>query len=79
MIQLNAKVLLTLDAHRLLFLAILYSFTFVSMVTSGVHTNASQFYISLSPSKHLNGRSVVFGRVVEGDDSLKAIEKVSRG
>ena len=53
------------------------SFTFVSMVTSGVHTNASQFYISLSPSKHLNGRSVVFGRVIEGDDSLKAMEKVS--
>ena len=48
----------------------------LSMASIGVHTNGSQFYLSLSPMKHLNGRCVVFGRVVEGDDAIQAIEKV---
>ena len=49
---------------------------FLSMASIGVHTNGSQFYLSLSPMKHLNGRCVVFGRMVEGEESLQAIEKV---
>mmetsp|Transcript_12447 Transcript_12447/g.18827 ORF Transcript_12447/g.18827 Transcript_12447/m.18827 type:complete len:210 (+) Transcript_12447:69-698(+) len=48
----------------------------LSMVSSGIHTNGSQFYITLSETSYLNGRGVVFGRVVEGDDVLQAIEKV---
>jgi cyclophilin family peptidyl-prolyl cis-trans isomerase len=48
----------------------------VSMVAPGVHTNGSQFYITLNPTKHLNGRAVGFGRVVKGDNVLKEIEKV---
>jgi cyclophilin family peptidyl-prolyl cis-trans isomerase len=46
------------------------------MVSTGLHSGGSQFQISLSPTTHLNGRAVVFGRLVEGDDVVKAIEKV---
>ena len=48
----------------------------LSMASIGVHTNGSQFYLSLSPMKHLNGRCVTFGRMVEGEESLQAMEKV---
>ena len=48
----------------------------LSMASIGVHTNGSQFYLSLSPMKHLNGRCVVFGRMVEGEEALQVIEKV---
>lgn len=48
----------------------------LSMASIGVHTNGSQFYLSLTPMKHLNGRCVAFGRMVEGEEALQAIEKV---
>ncbi len=48
-----------------------------SMASVGVNTNGSQFYISLSPSPYLNGRCVVFGRVIAGDEVLQRMEKVS--
>ena len=48
----------------------------VSMASVGRDTGASQFYISLGTTSHMNGYCVVFGRVVEGDDVLSAIEKV---
>ncbi len=48
------------------------------MATVGVNTNGSQFYISLSPTQYLNGRSVVFGRLVAGEDILARMEKVRR-
>jgi cyclophilin family peptidyl-prolyl cis-trans isomerase len=35
----------------------------------------SQFYILLAPAKFLDGNYTVFGKVVEGLDVLKAIEK----
>lgn len=47
-----------------------------SMATVGVNTNGSQFYISLSPTQYLNGRCVVFGRLVGGEDVLARMEKV---
>lgn len=46
------------------------------MVSPGVHSNGSQFYITLKPSPHLNGRAVAFGRITQGDDVIKEIEKV---
>mmetsp|Transcript_11309 Transcript_11309/g.18415 ORF Transcript_11309/g.18415 Transcript_11309/m.18415 type:complete len:280 (-) Transcript_11309:75-914(-) len=48
----------------------------LSMATSGVHTNGSQFYISLGACPHFNGRCVAFGRVLEGDKVIKEMEKV---
>lgn len=46
------------------------------MASIGVDTNGSQFYISLKPTTYMNGRCVVFGRLIEGDDIITMIEKV---
>ena len=46
----------------------------LSMASIGVDTNGSQFYISLKPTSYMNGRCMVFGRLVEGEDVIKAIE-----
>lgn len=47
------------------------------MASVGLDTGGSQFYISLSPNTHMNGRCVVFGRMdPAGEPILAAIEKV---
>ena len=48
----------------------------LSMASVGKHTGGSQFYISLAENEHMNGRCVVFGRVVEGEDVIETIEKI---
>ena len=48
----------------------------LSMVSVGVHTGGSQFYIGLGSgvgNRHLNGRCVVFGRVVKGMEFIDEI------
>jgi cyclophilin family peptidyl-prolyl cis-trans isomerase/thioredoxin-like negative regulator of GroEL len=42
---------------------------------SAPHTAGSQFYLTVTAPAHLNGQHTVFGRVVEGLDVVRALQK----
>ena len=48
----------------------------LSMANAGPNTNGSQFFITFDKPEWLNGHHVIFGEVLSGQKTIKAIEEI---
>jgi len=46
----------------------------LSMANAGPGTDGSQFFLTFVPTPHLDGKHTIFGEIVDGMETLKALE-----
>ena len=51
----------------------------LSMANSGPNTGGSQFFVTLAPTAWLDGKHAVFGKVIEGMETLRTIGSTATG
>jgi len=49
----------------------------LSMAHAGEDTGGSQFYLTFRPTEHLDGKHTVFGRIIEGFETLPALTRTT--
>jgi cyclophilin family peptidyl-prolyl cis-trans isomerase len=60
----------------MMMMMMLMTIVLLAMANKGLHTNQSQFFITLQPSPWMDKRYVAFGKIIDGTQTLNKMEAV---